>query len=148
MTVITSRSSTSAVAWPLTSEAWRELGSECARLRSDVERWHADEATDDATPHGLLQASRRLARLQAVLDAGECVDDPDVAVIGRRATLRDEDGDVVSYALVPPGEGDPDQGLVSADSPLGAALLRARPGEVVAVAAPGGRWEVAVIAVH
>jgi transcription elongation GreA/GreB family factor len=47
-----------------------------------------------------------------------------------------------------PGDGDPARRCVSADSPLGSALLGARPGAAVEVAAPGGSWSVVVLAVE
>ena len=53
----------------------------------------------------------------------------------------------MSYTIVFPGDGDPSRGWVSADSPLGSAVLGARAGESVHVAAPVGRWRVTVVAV-
>jgi transcription elongation GreA/GreB family factor len=73
---------------------------------------------------------------------------PDRAVIGRRVTLLEEDGDSVTYGLVFPGDGDPIQGWISADSPLGAAVLGCAPGDRVEVDAPVGRRVVTVLSVE
>ena len=83
-----------------------------------------------------FKAARRLDVLSAVLDASEKVHEPDRAVIGRRVTLLEEGGDSVTYALVFPGDGDPLQGWISADSPLGAAVLGCTAGDRVEVIAP------------
>lgn len=116
--------------WPMTSEAWRALAAD---LR--------------VAPVGspIRHAERRHDTLRAVLDGAECVDDEGIVVIGRRATIREEDDRTVAYAIVFPGDGDPTMGWVSADSPLGAALLGARPGDRVDVHAPAGRRTVEVV---
>ena len=134
--------------WLMTTEAWRSLVDEVSGLRADVAAL-AGEVRDDGVLHlPATRAARRLEVLSGVLDAAERVDDPDRAVIGRRATLLEEDGESVSYALVFPGDGDPAQGWISADSPLGAAVLGAAPGEFVAIFAPAGRRAVKVLAVE
>ena len=58
--------------------------------------------------------------------------------------LRGDDGSRVTYALVAPGEGAPSQGRISADSPLGAAILGRRAGDTVEIDAPAGRRRVTV----
>jgi transcription elongation factor GreA len=85
--------------------------------------------------------------LTAVLEASEKVLEPDRAVIGRRVTVLEE-GESVAYSLVFPGDGDPVQGCVSADSPLGAAILGCSPGDIVEVDAPVGRRAVTVLSVE
>ena len=47
-----------------------------------------------------------------------------------------------------PGDGDPDRGWISADSPLGAAVLGCEPGDRVEVAAPAGRRVVTVLSIE
>ena len=68
-------------------------------------------------------------------------------MIGRQATLREDDGETFSFRLVFPGDGEPAQGWISADSPLGSAVLGRRPGDVVEVAAPAARRAVTLVAV-
>ena len=83
-----------------------------------------------------------------MLDASERVHEPDRAVIGRRVTLLEAEGESVSYALVFPGDGDPAQGWISADSPLGTAVLGCGPGDRVEVEAPAGRRVVTVLSIE
>lgn len=134
----------SATRLPMTSEAWRSLVDEVARLRQDVAE-AAGRGLEEGIGNAILaQLSRRLATLSAALDAAEVVADDGCAVIGRRATLREADGRASTYAIVYPGDGDPTEGWISADSPLGVALIGARAGDVVEVGAPAGRWSVSV----
>jgi hypothetical protein len=56
---------------------------------------------------------------------------------GSRVRVRDADGEE-EYTLVKRGEADPTQGRISTESPVGRALLGARPGDEVEVQTPGG----------
>jgi len=135
--------------WPMTGEAWRTLVDELGQLRIDVAALAgASERHDGVVSIPVFKAARRLDVLSAVLDASEKVHEPDRAVIGRRVTLLEEEGDSVTYALVFPGDGDPVQGWISADSPLGAAVMGCFPGDTVEVNAPVGRRVVTVLSVE
>lgn len=133
--------------WPMTSEAWQALADDVEAVTAQVERFETVEPPDPAglIDPSLSHAARRLVTLRAVYSTAECVDDESVIVIGRRATLREDDGTIVEYAIVFPGDGDPTMGWVSGDSPLGAALLGARKGDLVDVHAPAGRRTVEVV---
>ena len=134
--------------WPLTSQARRELIDEIARLRQGLSGLGLEwlEAGIMDVPASLL--GRRLQTLEAVLERAEIVDAVPCAAIGRTVTLRHDDGELVSYRLVFPGDGDPARGRISADSPLGAAMLGAQAGESVDVQAPAGSWSVTLVAVE
>ena len=135
--------------WPMTREAWSALADELGELRADVAVLSGKPAPEDGIVHlPAFKAARRLELLSSVFHASEKVHDPDRAVIGRRVTLLEEDGDSTTYALVFPGDGDPGQGWISADSPLGTAVMGCGPGERVEVIAPAGRWLVTVLAVE
>ena len=133
--------------WPMTEEAWHSLVDELGRLRTDVASL-AGEPTEGVVDFAVVTAARRLDVLSAVLDAAERIDEPERAVIGRRVTLLEPEGESVTYALAFPGDGDPDRGWISADSPLGAAVLGCEPGERVEVAAPAGRRVVTVLSIE
>jgi transcription elongation factor GreA len=127
----------------MTTEARDLLRTEVVQLADDLRRLAQGDDQDRVAPDELIelpihQAARRHARLQAVLDRAEVVDGAGVVAIGRRVTLREDDGTAVSYTVVAPGEGDPDRGAISADSPMGSALLRRTIGQQCQVAAPGG----------
>ena len=133
--------------WPMTGEAWLTLVDELGRLRADVAS-SAGELADGVIDLAVVKAVRRLDVLSAVFDAAERVQESQQAVIGRRVTILEPEGESVTYALVFPGDGDPGQGWISADSPLGAAVLGCEPGDRVEVTAPAGRRVVTVLSVE
>ncbi len=74
------------------------------------------------------------------------VPDDIVVRMGSRVRVRDEDGEA-EFAVVPPDEADITANRVSAQSPLGRALLGRRLGDVVRFRAPGGELAVTVVEV-
>lgn len=131
----------------MTGEAWLTLVNELGRLRADAFSL-AGELADGVIDLAVVKAQRRLDVLSAVLDAAQRIHEPGLAVIGRRVTIREADGESVSYVLAFPGDGDPAQGLISADSPLGSAVLGCEPGDRVEVRAPAGQRVVTVRSVE
>ena len=68
--------------------------------------------------------------------------------MGSRITVSDADGSLDTYVLMAPGEADPRAGHISPESPLGAALLERRAGDLVEVATPAGTRRIAVVSVE
>jgi transcription elongation GreA/GreB family factor len=131
----------------MTGEAWFTLVDELGRLRSDAVSL-AGELADGVVDLAVIKAARRLDVLSAVLDAAERIHESERAVIGRRVTVLEPEGESVTYTLVFPGDGDPAQGRISADSPLGSAVLGCAPGDRVEVTAPAGRRLVTLVSVE
>jgi transcription elongation GreA/GreB family factor len=146
MTELATRRPSREQRWPMTREAWFTLVDELGRLRADVASL-AGELADGVVDLAVIKAARRLDVLSAVLDAAERIHESERAVIGRRVTVLEPEGESVSYRLVFPGDGDPAQGCISADSPLGSAILGCVPGDRVEVTAPAGRRLVTVLSV-
>jgi transcription elongation GreA/GreB family factor len=133
--------------WPMTREAWFTLVDEVGRLRTDLASPAGDQAVG-VVDLAVFKAERRLKVLSAVLDTAERIHGPSAAVIGRRVTVLEAEGESVTYTLAFPGDGDPAKGWISADSPLGSAVLGCLPGDNVEVAAPAGRRVVTVLSVE
>ncbi len=72
---------------------------------------------------------------------------PDRAVFGGWVELEDEDGARLRYRVVGPDEVDAKAGLVSAQSPIGRAVLGRAPGDDVRVETPRGAREYTVVSV-
>ena len=128
--------------WPITPQAWSALLAEIERIEADL----AGVTTDGIVRLPTGDVTRRLRTLTALRDRG-AVAERGVAAVGRRVTIREEDGETESYAICLPGDGDPANGWISADSPLGAAVLGSTPGSTVRVFAPMGTREVLVVGV-
>jgi hypothetical protein len=144
--VVATRPPSGITRWPMTTPALRALAGDLAQLREQLRILGGPAPTADAHVAWVVARSR-YETLSAVLDDAERADDSAGAVIGRRITLREEDGTSLEYELVCPGEGDPVQGWVAADSPLGRALLGALAGETIRIEAPGGSRVATVLAV-
>ena len=83
-----------------------------------------------------------------MLAAAEIADEPGIVAIGRRVRLREAGHSPWEAAVVAPGEGDPERGWLSADAPLGGAILGRRAGDRALVPAPGGAWAVEIVGVE
>ena len=117
-----------------------------ARAHGDIR----ENADYDAakTEQGLMEA--RIRQLRHLLDnstVGEAASDGTVQ-IGSIVTLRDEDGIEDEYLVAIPENRVPGFWLASPEGPLGTALLGAAVGSAVTYEAPGGMFEVTVIAVR
>ncbi|HEY8338665.1 MAG TPA: GreA/GreB family elongation factor [Egibacteraceae bacterium] len=84
--------------------------------------------------------------LERAADVAAVDEDPTIVEVGDEVDVRDEDGEVTTYALVHPAEASAREGRVSIESPLGRALLGARPGDTVTVHAPGGAYRCTILA--
>jgi transcription elongation factor GreA len=67
--------------------------------------------------------------------------------VGSRVCVRDADG-AVEFSIVEPAEADVAEARVSAESPLGRALLGRHVGDQVRYRAPGGVLAVTVVEVN
>lgn len=98
----------------------------------------------------LLEA--RILRLEQRLDATQVAEaDPanDVLDLGERVRLRDLDtGDRVEYELVGLFEADLRAGRISAESPLGQAVIGRRKGEIALVETPRGQLRFKILAIE
>jgi transcription elongation factor GreA len=145
----------------LTAKGFEKLHDERARLRTDreavVARLRVALESGGAAPengeyldarHELELLDRRLALLEDRLAGAQVVDprlDGEVD-LGERVTVLDlETADTIDYRVVGTGEGDPTAGEVSHESPIGAALLGRRVGEVVEATAPGGLRRLEIV---
>ncbi|MBX5464520.1 MAG: transcription elongation factor GreA [Clostridia bacterium] len=148
----------------ITPEGLQQLQEELHRLKTAGRRQVADalraarQLGDLVNNEDYQQAlaehdrlERRIAELEAFLQAAEVVTAaPEGTVgLGSRVEVRDlTTGEHLRFRVVGASETGPVEELVSADSPVGRALLGRRPGEVAEARLPGGeivRFEVLAI---
>lgn len=87
--------------------------------------------------------TRALARAVTVVDVTE---DPSIVELGDEVDVEFDDGTTDTFVLVHPLEAPMDDASISVESPLARALLGARPGDRVEVAAPAGSYTCVVLA--
>lgn len=152
---------------PITARGAEKLKEELQRLKS-VERPAIIQAIKEAREKGDLSenaeydAARerqgfiegRIQELEGKLSALQIIDPARVDAGGRivfGATVGLEDltaGEMVKYQIVGDDEADIKAGLISVSSPIARALIGKLEGDVVEVAAPGGRREYEVLEVR
>ncbi len=151
---------------PITARGAEKLKEELQRLKS-VERPSVIQAIKEAREKGDLSenaeydAARerqgfiegRIQELEGKISALQIIDPASVDAGGRivfGATVELEDltaGEQVKYQIVGDDEADIKSNLISISSPIARALIGKMEGDVVEVAAPGGRREYEVIEV-
>ena len=141
--------------WLMTRRAFEMLEADALRLSQELARNNGYTSGHMAgEPDAPVfvpnidgqQMVRQYDAVREVLAGAVIVDEADLAVIGRRVTLQDDEGSA-EYALVIPGDGDPLNGWISADSPVGSAVLGRRVGERISIAAPAGIRHATITAV-
>lgn len=117
---------------------------EIARSYGDLsENAEYDEAKND---QAVVEA--RIAEIENMLKNAVVIEDIDTGKVRPGATVivknltRDKE---IEYKIVGSNEADPLHGLLSDESPVGAALMDKAPGEVVSVETPAGVVEYKVI---
>ncbi|MDP3981950.1 MAG: transcription elongation factor GreA [bacterium] len=88
----------------------------------------------------------RIAEIEYLLKSAEVVEQTsqsDKVAIGSTVML-DQDGESSTFTITGPQEANPLEGKLSAESPLGMALIGKRKGEKVQAETPGGRVEYMV----
>ncbi|MEZ5664682.1 MAG: transcription elongation factor GreB [Burkholderiaceae bacterium] len=101
----------------------------------------------------LREIDRRIRFLTRGLEIAEVVDPSmhhggDQVYFGATVTYADEDGEETTVTILGVDEADSAQGQVSWVSPVARALLKARVGDVVRLAVPGGVRELEVVEVQ
>jgi len=152
---------------PMTLRGAEALRSELKRLKGE-DRPRVIKAIAEARSHGDLSenaeyhAAReqqgfiegRIGEIEAKLSTAEIIDPSGVTnngkvIFGATVELEDQDdGKSISYQIVGEDEADIKSGRISITSPIARALVGKSEGEVVDVAAPGGKHSYEVVKVR
>lgn len=147
----------------LTPAAYEKLAAEYEHLTT-VGRQEASKRIGEARDHGDLRENAeydaakqdqglmeaRIRKLRHILDTAEVreVEDSGAVEVGTVATVIDDDGDELEFFVAPAENKAPGMLLASPQSPLGEALIGAKPGDDVSYEAPGGTFTYRVKAVR
>lgn len=94
-----------------------------------------DAKEQQAFLEGRIRYLEGLLRSATIID-GETSNG--VVTVGSEVTIQEEDFDPETYRIVGAAEANPRKGLISNESPLGAALLGAKKGQKIEVETPSG----------
>ena len=132
----------------LTTTGRDEVIARIAEARSHGDLKENSEYDTAKNDQGLMEA--RIRQLKHIVDNAEVLEvgDSDVVTIGCVATVIDDDGDELDFFIAASENKVPGLLLASPDSPLGAALLGAGPGDDIHYEAPGGRFTYHVKAIR
>ena len=153
--------------WPITSRGADKLRAELKRLKTEA-RPRIVKAIAEARSHGDLRENAeyhaakeeqgfiegRIKEVEAKLSNADIIDVTKLGATGRvvfGATIDlvdEDDGREVTYQIVGEDEADIAAGLVSVSSPVARALIGHQEGDVVEVAAPGGRRALEIVDVR
>lgn len=116
-----------------------------ARSQGDLsENSEYDQAREDmGFIDGRIEEIKQMLKVVVVIDEST---NNDTINLGSTIVLEDmEFGDQETYTIVGTVEADPFKGLISNDSPVGAAVLGHKAGDVVTVNAPNGALEYRIV---
>jgi len=119
-----------------------------AREKGDLrENAEYDAAREE---QGFLE--KRIAELQEQLTSAEIIDDQDIdsskAYLGAKILLKDlKRAKEVAYMLVSKEEADLKQSKISAESPIGKALLGKSAGDIVEITIPAGTLQYEILSI-
>ncbi len=132
----------------LTTTGRREIEQRISEARDHGDLSENAEYDAAKNDQGLMEA--RIRKLRHILDTAEVkeVENSGAVEIGTVATVVDEDGDTLEFFVAPSENKAPGLLLASPQSPLGRALLGAKPGDEVSYEAPGGTFTYLIEAVR
>jgi transcription elongation factor GreA len=126
-----------------------------ARIAADIKTARGfGDLSENAEYHAAKDAQAhletRIARLREQVTNAHVVEPTagDVVGFGSTVEVTDEAGGHRVYRLVSSHEGNPAEGLVSVDSPVGKALLGKRAGEQAVVQVPQGARKLTLVSVN
>ncbi len=148
--------------FPMTQEGYDEAVERLKYLQTE-KRQAIVERIAEARSHGDLSenAEYDAARNEQAANEGEIIeldyriknaviveksDDNSFVQIGSSVTVYDDDlEEETTYTIVGTTEVDAMQNLISNESPVGAALMRRKKGDVVTVKAPNGEYQLKIV---
>ncbi len=147
----------------LTQEGYERLLKELDYLRTDKRTEVADRlrnAMEDGEliENAELEAAKneqsfvegRIKELEILLANAKLIEENannDTIQVGSKVKVKEDGFDPEEYVIVGHAEADPRLGRISNESPLGKALLNHKAGDKVKVEAPGGAFEIDILAV-
>lgn len=147
----------------LTAEGFLKIEEELNELKT-VKRPQIIEAIKDARAQGDLsenadydaarsdqaECEARIKQLEYMIDHAKIIEGADAGVVGVGSTVTIsyvDDDEEEEYKIVGSLEANPFENRISNESPIGAAVLGKKVGDIVSVTSPQGSFEVKIVAI-
>jgi len=132
----------------LTTEGRNAVTKRIAEARDHGDLRENAEYDTAKNDQGLMEA--RIRQITATLDNSEIreASNDGTVDVGSVVTCIDDDGDEMEFFVAPPENKVAGMLLASPSSPLGGALMGAKPGDKVSYEAPGGKFTYEVKAIR
>lgn len=128
----------------------KEVAEQIKEARSFGDLSENSEYDEAKNEQGKLYS--KIAEIKKVIDNAEIIEKTERAgmvSLGSKVTVKDPDtGDEDVYEIVGSQEADPIRLRVSDDSPIGAALIDKKEGDLVTVEAPAGSFQLQIVSVN
>ncbi len=112
----------------------------------------SENAEYEAAKHEQAFVEGRIREIQHQLSNAQLIDESTngekVIRIGTSVTVREEDGEEMTYTIVGSAEAKPREGKISNESPVGAALLGKHARQKVTVQTPSGSYKLTIVKLH
>ncbi len=112
----------------------------------------SENAEYEAAKHEQAFLEGRIRELQHQLSHAQLIDESangDKSVrLGSSVTVREEDGEEMTYTIVGSAEAQPREGKISNESPVGAALLGKHVRQKVTVQTPSGSYKLTIVKIR
>ena len=132
----------------LTTDGREEVVKRIAEARDHGDLRENAEYDTAKNDQGLMEA--RIRQITHILENSEVheIEDSGTVTVGTVATVVDDDGDEMEFFVAPAENKVAGMLLASPDSPLGGALIGAKPGDEVSYEAPGGTFTYRITGVR
>lgn len=123
------------------------------RLRSAIEMGDLSENADyQKAKEDQAFLEGRIQELQYIINNAIVIENDgkpkDKVIVGTKVTIQEDEFPPETYYLVGAKEADPRNGKISHESPIGAALLEHKVGDVVSAEAPGGTMKFKILKIE
>ena len=121
------------------------------RFQAELEQLLARKKSSDSADSHSSAVHSRIRQLQELLQSSTVAELPakrDTVGFGANVQVRYPNGELLCYQIVGPEEVDPAHDRISAQSPLGRALVGRRAGETFRFRAPAGEQQLEIRSVH
>ena len=146
-----------------TKEAYEKLEAQLDYLKTVREREVADKLKEarsfgdlsenaeyDAAKDEQAAVAAEVAKIEYLLNNAVIIDEGEISIdevsVGSVIKIKDtSDGEIEVYEIGGSTESDPDNGIISDESPIGKAALKKKVGDVFEVTAPSGNLEYEIL---